>query len=127
MGVGGQRHAPAVLTRGKSQYPSHMRLCGPQGRSGLERKISPPEFDPRTVQPVASRNTDCVIRPKFTRHHTKINCHDGLAPPALCTTALRNGLWFKWTSTATFFPISVYGTYPEAALNLVYTLLEQLV
>jgi hypothetical protein len=40
-----------------------MRLCrrlgGPQGRSGRVRKISsPPEFDPRTVQPVASRYTD---------------------------------------------------------------------
>jgi hypothetical protein len=34
------------------------------GRSGRVRKISPPPgFDPRTVQPVASRYTDCVIRP----------------------------------------------------------------
>jgi hypothetical protein len=32
---------------------------GPQGRSGQVRKISPPPgFDPRTVQPVASRYTD---------------------------------------------------------------------
>ena len=31
----------------------------PPGRSGRVRKISlPPEFDPRTVQPVASRYTD---------------------------------------------------------------------
>jgi len=38
MWVGGQRHAPASL---------------PQGRSGWERKTSPPPgFDPRTVQPV---------------------------------------------------------------------------
>jgi hypothetical protein len=34
-------------------------LGGPQDRSGQVRKIShPPEFDPRTVQPVASRYTD---------------------------------------------------------------------
>ena len=34
----------------------------PQGRCGRVRKISPtPGFDPRTVQPVASRRTDCTI------------------------------------------------------------------
>jgi hypothetical protein len=38
------------------------RLEGPQGRSGQVRKISrPPEFDPRTVQPVVSRYTDRAI------------------------------------------------------------------
>ena len=35
-----------------------------QGRSGQVRKISPPlGFDPRTVQPVASRYTDYATRP----------------------------------------------------------------
>jgi hypothetical protein len=54
--VGVQRHAPAGLPPGKT------RLCGPQGRSGRVRKISPPPgFDPRTVQAVASRYTDCAI------------------------------------------------------------------
>ena len=43
----------------ETRYPLHRRLCGPQGRSGLLQKISPlPEFDLRTVQPVASRYTD---------------------------------------------------------------------
>jgi hypothetical protein len=47
MRVGGQRHAPAVL---------------PTRRSGRVWKISPPTgFDPRTVQPVASRYTDYAI------------------------------------------------------------------
>jgi hypothetical protein len=37
-------------------------LGGPQGRSGRLPKISPPPgFDPRTVQPVASRYTDYDI------------------------------------------------------------------
>jgi len=50
-GVRVQRHAPAALY--------HRRLGGLQGRSGQVRKISPPPgFDPRTVQPVASRYTD---------------------------------------------------------------------
>ena len=56
MGMGGQRHAPATLPPGNTRYPLYRRLGGPQGRSGRARKISPPPgFDPRTVQPVASR------------------------------------------------------------------------
>jgi hypothetical protein len=59
MRVGGQHHAPAALPPGMTQYPLYRRLGGPQGRSGRVRKISPPAgFDPRTVQPVASRYTD---------------------------------------------------------------------
>ena len=42
MGVGGQRHAPAALPRGKTRYPLYRRLGGPQGRSGRVRKIRPP-------------------------------------------------------------------------------------
>ena len=35
-------------------YQSYRKLCGLQGRSGRARKIlPPPEFDPRTLQPVA--------------------------------------------------------------------------
>ena len=56
MGLGGQSHAPAALPPGKTRYPLYRRLGGPQGKSGWVRKIShPPGFDPRTVQPVASR------------------------------------------------------------------------
>ena len=59
MGVGGQRHAPAALPLGNTRYPLYKSLGGPQGRFGRMRKISPsPGFDPRTVQPVASRYTD---------------------------------------------------------------------
>jgi hypothetical protein len=60
MGVGGQRHASAALLPGKTQFPLYRRLGWPQGRSGQVWKILPPlEFDPRTVQPVASRHADC--------------------------------------------------------------------
>ena len=62
MGVGGQQHALAALPPGKTRYPLYRKLGGPQGRSGRVQKISPPpEFDPRTVQPVASRHTDWAI------------------------------------------------------------------
>ena len=62
MRVGGQSHAPAALPLVKTWYPLYRRLGGPQGRSGQVGKISPqPGFDPRTVQPVASRYTDWAI------------------------------------------------------------------
>jgi len=48
----------------KTRYPLYRRLGGPHGRSGQVQKISPqPGFDPRTVQPVASRYTDYATRP----------------------------------------------------------------
>ena len=56
MGVGGQHHAPPDLPPGNTRYPLYRRLGRPQDRSRRVRKISsPPGFDPRTVQPVASR------------------------------------------------------------------------
>ena len=67
-GVGGQRHAPAALHLGKTRYSLYGRLGGPHGRSGRVRKISlPPGFDPRTVQPVASRSTDYAIQSKRSK------------------------------------------------------------
>jgi hypothetical protein len=58
-GLRGQRHAPAALPPGKTQYPLYRRLGGPQGQSGQVRKISPASgLDPQTVQPLASRYTD---------------------------------------------------------------------
>ena len=39
----------------------YRKLGGPRGRSGQVRKVSPPRgFDPRTVQPVASRYPDHI-------------------------------------------------------------------
>jgi hypothetical protein len=65
IGMGGQRHAPATLLPGKRPGTHSKGGCvGP--RAGLDGsgKISPPPgFDPRTVQPVASRYTDCALRP----------------------------------------------------------------
>jgi len=52
------------LPPGKTWYPLYRRLGGPQGLSGRVQKIWPaPGFDPRTVQPVASRYTDYATRP----------------------------------------------------------------
>jgi hypothetical protein len=62
MGGEWSKPRPGRLTLGKTRYPMYSRLGEPQGRSIWVRKISPPPgFDPRTVQPVASRFTDCAI------------------------------------------------------------------
>jgi len=62
MGIGGQRYAPAALPLGNIRYPLYRRRGGSQGRSGRVRGISPLSgFDPRTVQPLANRYTDCAI------------------------------------------------------------------
>jgi hypothetical protein len=58
MGVGDQRHAPAILPPGKDPVPGW--APGPVW-TGAEY-LAPPGFDPRTVQPVASRYTDWAIR-----------------------------------------------------------------
>jgi len=59
MGVGGQCHAPATLSLGKTWHQLYRRLGWPQGRSGWVQKISPPlGFDSLTVQPKASFSTN---------------------------------------------------------------------
>jgi len=60
--VGGKRHAPAALCPGKR--PGAHCIGGWVGPTvGLDgcKKSPPPGFDPRTVQPVASRYTDWAI------------------------------------------------------------------
>ena len=60
MGVGGQRHAPAVLPPGTTRYSLYRRLGGPPESvwTGAENLSPTPGFDPWTVHPVASRYTD---------------------------------------------------------------------
>ena len=59
LNVGGwSKSRPGRFAPGKTRYPFYGKLGGPQDRSGQVRKIFPqPGFDPRTVQPVASRYT----------------------------------------------------------------------
>jgi hypothetical protein len=59
MGLSGQHDALVALPPGETRYPFYRRLGGPHDRSGRMRQISPPPgFDPRAIQPVASRYTD---------------------------------------------------------------------
>jgi hypothetical protein len=62
MKVCGQRRAQAALFPGIVRYPLYRGLRGLQGRSGRVLIISHPRgFDPRTVQPVASRYSDPLL------------------------------------------------------------------
>ena len=55
-------HVSAASPTGKTRYPLCRRLSGTQGLLWTRASIStPPGFDPRTVQPVASRCTDWAI------------------------------------------------------------------
>ena len=58
-GVGGQRQAPAALPRERPGTHCIGGWVGPRaGLDGCGKSRPPPGFDPRTVQPVASRYTD---------------------------------------------------------------------
>jgi len=59
MAVAGQRHFPATLAPGKK--PKEPKWTpGPVG-TGVKNLILSPDFDPWTVQPVASRSTDFPV------------------------------------------------------------------
>ena len=60
VGMGGQRHAPAALPPGKRPGTQCTGgWVGPRDSpDGCGKSNPPPGFDPRAVQPVASRYTD---------------------------------------------------------------------
>ena len=62
MGVGGQHHAPAAFIPRKDPVPIVQEAGWATGPvwTGAEN-LAPPAFDPRTVQPVASRYTDYAV------------------------------------------------------------------
>ena len=62
MGVGGQHHAPAALLLTKKPG-THFEggWVGPRAGVDVCVNVSQREFDPQTVQPLASRYTDNAI------------------------------------------------------------------
>jgi hypothetical protein len=57
-----KREVPEALSPEIDSVPVHGKLGGPKGQSGGICEISsPPGFDLRTFQPVASRYTDWAI------------------------------------------------------------------
>jgi hypothetical protein len=61
--VGGQSHAPATLPSEKRTGTHFIGgWVGPRaGLDGCGKSCPPPGFNPRTVQPVASRYTDSAV------------------------------------------------------------------
>ena len=51
------------FTPGKTRYPFHRRLVGPQGRSGRAEKLVPTGIRSQTVQPIISRYTNRATLP----------------------------------------------------------------
>ena len=98
MGVGDQRHTPAALPPGKTLYPLYRRLGGSQGRSGHVRKISPsPGFDPRTVQPLASRYAYCAIPARSRSSNSSSSSSSGHAKAQVVARQLLTAeAWGQW-------------------------------
>jgi hypothetical protein len=66
VGGGWSAPRPGRFTRKKDPVPIVQEAWWAQGRSGrVEKFWSPPGFDSRTVQPVASRYTDWATRPTY--------------------------------------------------------------
>ena len=73
-GVRGQGHGPAALYR-RERHGTHCTGGWVGPRAGLHRcgkSRPPPGFNPRTIQPVASRYTDYATRHTNNEVHIKI-------------------------------------------------------
>ena len=97
---------PGRVTSGKdTRYPLYRRLGGPQGRPGQVRRIpSPPGFNPRTVQPAASRYTDWAIPAHWIWKYRRIK------DIVLCDT-----MPFSWQGRGNRFLRNVATSLPEKA------------
>jgi hypothetical protein len=79
-------------TTGKYPVPIVQEAGWPQGRSGRVRKISPPpRFDPRTVQPVASRYADLTTGPTKHEYHALNSIRTKLRNHKAIITTTHNG------------------------------------
>ena len=101
-GEGSASRPGRSLPPGKTRYPLYKKLGGPQDRSEQVRKISPaPGFDPRTVQPVASRYTDYATRPT---NENKVSSNQQHTVQFLFAVTLHTVLFILRTSILDFFP-----------------------
>ena len=101
--MGIQSHTPAALSPGKTPFTHlYRRLSGPQGGAQRVRKISPsPGFDPRFVQPVASRYTDTAIAPQAHIRKCNINKNNSFLFSVTITVLLHT--CFLWRHYFQFF------------------------
>ena len=69
LGMGGQRHAPAVLPPGRTRYPLYRTLGGAQGRSGRVRKNLTPTGIRSPDHPARS---ECLYRLSYRGPRLKV-------------------------------------------------------
>jgi hypothetical protein len=75
-----------LYPRERDPVPILQEAGWPQGRHGRVRKTSsPPGFDPRTVQPVASRYTDYTIPDHIALFEIKVKCTFQMKLQYICT------------------------------------------
>ena len=100
-GVRGQRHAPAAIyPRERAGTHCTGGWVGPSaGLNRCGKSRPPPEFDPRTVQPVASRYTNYPTWPTFKnklyRNSPPSDCHLYSAEVNLGGCRLKHDRWTK--------------------------------
>jgi len=97
MGVGGNRHAQAALSPGKTRYPFYRRLGVQQGRSGRVRKISPPigiqSPDPSSIlytHYFPSFTANCCTLLSTSSHYVRCAVHNSPKSNEFTTLALQN-------------------------------------
>jgi hypothetical protein len=116
MWVGGQRHALATVTPGKTQDPLYRRLSASQGWTGRVQKILPlPGLNLHRVQPLASRNTDCTKLAHVQSSNKKCSCHCLVLNPWVSVShavtrlaSNKDNAWIsncmKWSTEVTYVP-----------------------
>ena len=81
-----------TLPPGKIRYPLYRRLGGSRGQfGGCGKSLPPLGFDPRSVRPVASRYTDCVIAAHMVKKyvlHILSLCLQPLVSSMKCACAI---------------------------------------
>jgi len=86
MRVGDQHHIPAVLSLGKPRYPLQRSWVGLRaGYEGCGKSHPSPEFDSRTVQPVASPYADYALVAHILISKISIHFYDELNLNVLAT------------------------------------------
>ena len=100
------------------RYPLYRRLDRPRGRSGRVRKISPPRFEPRTVQHVVSRYSNYAIPAGIFDCTNEI--YDLTYKRLFCLLDWIFGLWYCcWKETT---PVICSHSAASRKLNLFITL-----
>jgi hypothetical protein len=123
-GEGSASHSNPSLPPGTTRYRLYRRLCGPVGRSGQVRKISPPPgFDPLTVQPVDSRYINYATRPVLTVRIIQQNVVISLS--VCCNTATiwdvgvgRRGYWTMYDVTIRSLRVTIVNMEEKIVLNI---------